>query len=127
MPHDAGMPVSPIPKRALVVGGGGLAGNAWLIGVIAGLFERHPRPRHRSRVDRSGGGPTGKRRRTRGTGRSGDENATAAADVMRDAGFDVSTTGGGVAATPDAPTRPGDRPPWRGTAGSLRSRKSGLG
>lgn len=26
-------------KRALVLGGGGSAGNAWLIGVIAGLFE----------------------------------------------------------------------------------------
>ena len=30
--HDAG-------ERALVLGGGGSAGNAWLIGVIAGLFE----------------------------------------------------------------------------------------
>ncbi|GAB3561271.1 patatin-like phospholipase family protein [Arthrobacter alkaliphilus] len=27
------------PKRALVLGGGGSTGNAWLIGVIAGLFE----------------------------------------------------------------------------------------
>jgi len=27
------------PKRALVLGGGGSAGNAWLIGVIAGLFD----------------------------------------------------------------------------------------
>src|ERR1700735_1854577 len=26
-------------ERALVLGGGGAAGNAWLIGVIAGLFE----------------------------------------------------------------------------------------
>lgn len=26
-------------ERALVLGGGGSAGNAWLIGVIAGLFE----------------------------------------------------------------------------------------
>src|SRR5258708_9695071 len=33
------MPVTPIPKRALVLGGGGSAGNAWLIGVIAGLFD----------------------------------------------------------------------------------------
>jgi NTE family protein len=27
------------PKRALVLGGGGSAGNAWLIGVVAGLFD----------------------------------------------------------------------------------------
>src|SRR3979411_111236 len=33
------MPVTPIPKRALVLGGGGSAGNAWLIGVIAGLLD----------------------------------------------------------------------------------------
>src|SRR5258708_3077585 len=33
------MPVTPIPKRALVLGGGGSAGNAWLIGVVAGLFD----------------------------------------------------------------------------------------
>ena len=26
-------------ERALVVGGGGSTGNAWLIGVIAGLFD----------------------------------------------------------------------------------------
>ena len=26
-------------ERALVLGGGGAAGNGWLIGVIAGLFE----------------------------------------------------------------------------------------
>ena len=26
-------------ERALVLGGGGAAGNAWLIGVIAGLFD----------------------------------------------------------------------------------------
>ncbi len=26
-------------ERALVLGGGGSTGNAWLIGVIAGLFE----------------------------------------------------------------------------------------
>src|ERR1700729_3996062 len=26
-------------ERALVLGGGGSAGNAWLIGVIAGLFD----------------------------------------------------------------------------------------
>src|SRR6195256_6626465 len=36
------MPVTPIPKRALVLGGGGSAGNAWLIGVIAGLFDAGP-------------------------------------------------------------------------------------
>ncbi|MFB7885014.1 patatin-like phospholipase family protein [Microbacterium sp. NPDC056057] len=29
----------PVPRRALVLGGGGSAGNAWLIGVIAGLAE----------------------------------------------------------------------------------------
>src|SRR3954467_11753101 len=28
-----------IGERALVLGGGGSTGNAWLIGVIAGLFE----------------------------------------------------------------------------------------
>jgi NTE family protein len=28
-----------MPKRALVLGGGGSTGNAWLIGVIAGLFD----------------------------------------------------------------------------------------
>src|SRR5881397_2022944 len=26
-------------ERALVLGGGGAAGNAWLIGVVAGLFD----------------------------------------------------------------------------------------
>ena len=26
-------------ERALVLGGGGSAGNAWLIGVLAGLFD----------------------------------------------------------------------------------------
>ena len=31
--------VRPAGERALVLGGGGSAGNAWLIGVIAGLFE----------------------------------------------------------------------------------------
>ena len=34
--------VDPTPRhgeRALVLGGGGSTGNAWLIGVIAGLFE----------------------------------------------------------------------------------------
>src|SRR5258708_5332071 len=39
VPDHAGMPVTPIPKRALVLGGGGSAGNAWLIGVVAGLFD----------------------------------------------------------------------------------------
>lgn len=29
----------PISERALVLGGGGSAGNAWLIGVIAGLYD----------------------------------------------------------------------------------------
>ncbi|ASN21858.1 patatin-like phospholipase family protein [Arthrobacter sp. YN] len=29
----------PAPQRALVLGGGGSTGNAWLIGVIAGLFD----------------------------------------------------------------------------------------
>src|SRR4051812_50172779 len=28
-----------VGERALVLGGGGSAGNAWLIGVIAGLFD----------------------------------------------------------------------------------------
>jgi len=32
-------PTSPRRKRALVLGGGGSAGNAWLIGVIAGLAD----------------------------------------------------------------------------------------
>ncbi len=26
-------------KRALVLGGGGSTGNAWLIGIVAGLFD----------------------------------------------------------------------------------------
>ena len=30
---------SPVPSRALVLGGGGSAGNAWLIGVLAGLVD----------------------------------------------------------------------------------------
>lgn len=30
---------SPVRERALVLGGGGSTGNAWLIGVIAGLFD----------------------------------------------------------------------------------------
>src|SRR5450432_3018664 len=29
----------PVGERALVLGGGGSTGNAWLIGVIAGLFD----------------------------------------------------------------------------------------
>ena len=41
--HDSGTTsndLSEHPSRtALVLGGGGSAGNAWLIGVIAGLFE----------------------------------------------------------------------------------------
>ena len=32
-------PSSPARGRALVLGGGGSTGNAWLIGVIAGLFD----------------------------------------------------------------------------------------
>jgi NTE family protein len=36
---DATGRVRPADGRALVLGGGGSAGNAWLIGVIAGLFE----------------------------------------------------------------------------------------
>jgi hypothetical protein len=31
--------VPTVGERALVLGGGGAAGNAWLIGVIAGLFD----------------------------------------------------------------------------------------
>jgi len=33
------MSISPSSTRALVLGGGGSTGNAWLIGVIAGLFD----------------------------------------------------------------------------------------
>ena len=29
----------PVGDRALVLGGGGSAGNAWLIGVVAGLYD----------------------------------------------------------------------------------------
>jgi NTE family protein len=36
---DATRPVSAAGQRALVLGGAGSSGNAWLIGVIAGLFE----------------------------------------------------------------------------------------
>ncbi|MDP9695266.1 UNVERIFIED_ORG: NTE family protein [Arthrobacter globiformis] len=36
---DATKRVRPAGERALVLGGGGSTGNAWLIGVIAGLFE----------------------------------------------------------------------------------------
>jgi NTE family protein len=36
---DATTPVRALGERALVLGGGGAAGNAWLIGVIAGLFD----------------------------------------------------------------------------------------
>ncbi len=36
---DATRRVSAVGERALVLGGGGSAGNAWLIGVIAGLFD----------------------------------------------------------------------------------------
>src|SRR4051812_40227072 len=36
---DTTTPVGAAGERALVLGGGGSTGNAWLIGVIAGLFE----------------------------------------------------------------------------------------
>jgi NTE family protein len=36
---DASTRVPPAAERALVLGGGGSTGNAWLIGVIAGLFD----------------------------------------------------------------------------------------
>ncbi|MBT2538925.1 patatin-like phospholipase family protein [Arthrobacter sp. ISL-69] len=36
---DATKPVRAAGERALVLGGGGSTGNAWLIGVIAGLFD----------------------------------------------------------------------------------------
>lgn len=36
--HSAGLAADP-KKRALVIGGGGAAGNAWALGVIAGLAE----------------------------------------------------------------------------------------
>ena len=36
---DAARGVRAAGERALVLGGGGAAGNAWLIGVIAGLFD----------------------------------------------------------------------------------------
>jgi NTE family protein len=36
---DATMRMPAVGERALVLGGGGSTGNAWLIGVIAGLFE----------------------------------------------------------------------------------------
>jgi NTE family protein len=36
---EATGPSPAVGERALVLGGGGSAGNAWLIGVIAGLFE----------------------------------------------------------------------------------------
>ena len=35
---DAARRVRAAGERALVLGGGGSAGNAWLIGIIAGLF-----------------------------------------------------------------------------------------
>jgi NTE family protein len=38
-PVDASRRVRTAGERALILGGGGSAGNAWLIGVIAGLFE----------------------------------------------------------------------------------------
>jgi NTE family protein len=39
-PHvDPTAQMRPLGERALVIGGGGSTGNAWLIGVVAGLFE----------------------------------------------------------------------------------------
>ncbi|MHB8572357.1 MAG: patatin-like phospholipase family protein [Candidatus Dormibacteria bacterium] len=38
-PLDATNPAPALGERALVLGGGGATGNAWLIGVIAGLLE----------------------------------------------------------------------------------------
>jgi NTE family protein len=39
LPADAARRVRAAGQRALVLGGGGAAGNAWLIGVVAGLFD----------------------------------------------------------------------------------------
>ncbi|KRD36281.1 patatin [Oerskovia sp. Root918] len=36
---DQSVPPFPVGERALVLGGGGSTGNAWLIGVVAGLFD----------------------------------------------------------------------------------------
>lgn len=36
---DRDLPRRPVGGRAVVLGGGGSTGNAWLIGVVAGLFE----------------------------------------------------------------------------------------
>lgn len=36
---DQSLPQLPVGERALVLGGGGSTGNAWLIGVVAGLFD----------------------------------------------------------------------------------------
>ena len=54
---------------------------------------RHERSccRHRSRIDRSGHRPAGQRRQARRAGRPAPENADAAAEVLRNAGFEVST------------------------------------
>jgi NTE family protein len=38
-PHSTSTPAGTAGERALVLGGGGSTGNAWLIGVIAGLFD----------------------------------------------------------------------------------------
>jgi NTE family protein len=38
---DTTGPMRHASERALVLGGGGAAGNAWLIGIIAGLFDAH--------------------------------------------------------------------------------------
>jgi NTE family protein len=38
-PLHPGASTSSAPRRALVLGGGGSTGNAWLIGVVAGLFD----------------------------------------------------------------------------------------
>jgi len=37
--HDQAVPMPPAHGRALVLGGGGSTGNAWLIGVVAGLYD----------------------------------------------------------------------------------------
>ena len=89
---DATTPMRAAKQRALVLGGGGSTGNAWLIGVIGGLLRRRPR-RHHSRPDHrdvsrldsrsptrwrdpNGTARRHHRRRSRTTGRSGQGNAT---------------------------------------------------
>jgi NTE family protein len=38
-PHEPTSTATPAGKRALVLGGGGSTGNAWLVGIVAGLFD----------------------------------------------------------------------------------------